>query len=37
MKKGTLNDQMNITMDMSNVEHYANGNYFEMILIMLCH
>lgn len=27
MKKGTLNDQMNITKDMSNVGHHANGDY----------
>ena len=27
MKKGTLKDQMNLTLDMSNVGHHANGDY----------
>lgn len=27
MKKGTLNDQLNLTLDMSKVGHHANGDY----------
>lgn len=27
MKKGTLNDQLNMTLDMSKVGHHANGDY----------